>query len=169
MPRRATGHLPKPWSLVHNKFMRRSGLPIVPVEIVALLLAGCVSTPAQRIACNPELFASFPPEVQEQIRKGQIAIGFDRDMVRIALGQPDRVYERRTETGIVEVWSYLWPCFWYDTQLVPVESYWIDRSGHLRIHQDWVWLRAGHSCQEERLRVEFENGRVIAVETLRRP
>ena len=36
-----------------------------------LLLAGCVATPADRIAKNPELFAALPVADQDRIRLGQ--------------------------------------------------------------------------------------------------
>lgn len=70
------------------------------------LFAGC-STPEARIQKNPELFNRLAPEQQNLIRAGKVAVGFDYDMVRLALGDPDRVTERTTAAGKAEVWQYL--------------------------------------------------------------
>ena len=56
---------------------------------LALLLAGC-ATPEKRIQQNQDLFDSFPVAAQARIRGGQIDLGFTPDMVRIALGDPQR-------------------------------------------------------------------------------
>lgn len=72
---------------------------------VAGLLAGC-STPETRIRQNPEAFNRLPPAEQELIRQGKVAIGFDKEMVRLALGDPDRVWRRTDTEGASESWSY---------------------------------------------------------------
>lgn len=74
--------------------------------VVSVLLAGC-ATPQARINRHPELFASFPPAAQTKIRQGEIDLGFSKEMVRLALGSPDRIYERETEQGRTELWVYL--------------------------------------------------------------
>jgi hypothetical protein len=71
----------------------------------ALLLAGC-STVDSRIARNREAFNSWPPAVQDKVVVGQIDIGFTADQVRVALGEPDRVFTRTTADGTLQVWSY---------------------------------------------------------------
>jgi hypothetical protein len=71
----------------------------------AVLLAGC-STVDSRIAKNRELFNSWPAAVQDKIVVGQIDIGFTPEQVRIALGDPDRVFTRTTADGTSQVWSY---------------------------------------------------------------
>ena len=68
--------------------------------------AGC-STPDSRIQKNLDVFNTFPPEVQVMVRAGKVEIGFSADMVRIALGEPHRVYRRKVEKGETEVWSYI--------------------------------------------------------------
>jgi hypothetical protein len=58
-----------------------------------VILTGC-STPESRIAKQPDLFNSLTPDQQQMIREGRVGIGFDMDMVKLALGDPDRVRER---------------------------------------------------------------------------
>jgi hypothetical protein len=72
----------------------------------ALALAGC-STPATRIQKAPEVFAKYTPQQQDLIKQGKVAIGFDTDAVKLALGDPDRVRVRRTADGNSEIWSYV--------------------------------------------------------------
>jgi outer membrane murein-binding lipoprotein Lpp len=70
------------------------------------LLAGC-STPQSRINDNPAVFARLTPEQQQLIKDGKVAIGFDAAMVKLALGDPDRIHERTDANGTSEVWSYV--------------------------------------------------------------
>lgn len=72
---------------------------------LSLALAGC-ATVGSRIAKNREAFSSWPPAVQEKVAAGQIDLGFTADQVRVALGEPDRVFTRTTADGSSEVWGY---------------------------------------------------------------
>ena len=72
---------------------------------VGLLVTGC-STVDSRIAKNRDLFNTWPPGVQDKVVVGQIDIGFTPDQVRVALGEPDRVFTRTTGDGTSQVWSY---------------------------------------------------------------
>jgi len=74
--------------------------------LLALLLVACASTPQQRIAEQRSAFDAYPPAVQQQIRRGQVAVGFTPDMVRLALGKPDRVVTRTSASGSSELWIY---------------------------------------------------------------
>ena len=71
----------------------------------ALLLAAC-ATADSRIKKNQAAFDSYAPEVQEKIRKGVADVGFTEEQVCMALGRPDRVYSRKTETASQQVWAY---------------------------------------------------------------
>ena len=71
----------------------------------ALLLVGC-STVDSRIAKNRAAFNTWPPGVQDKVVQGQIDIGFTPEQVRVALGEPDRVFTRTTSDGTSQVWSY---------------------------------------------------------------
>jgi hypothetical protein len=70
-----------------------------------LLVAGC-STVDSRISKHRELFNTWPAAVQDKVVRGQIDIGFTADQVRVALGEPDRVFTRTTTDGTSQVWSY---------------------------------------------------------------
>ena len=69
-------------------------------------LAGC-STTENRISKNQALFDSYSVETQSLIRNGEVAVGFDPEQVRMALGKPDREATVETEEGKQIVWQYL--------------------------------------------------------------
>jgi len=81
-------------------------LVLFAAALAAFSFAGC-ATPASRIKKNPELFASYPAEQQDLIKQGKVAIGFDMDAVRLALGAPDRVRTRTNNDGTSQIWSYV--------------------------------------------------------------
>ena len=70
-----------------------------------LLVAGC-STVDSRISKNRELFNTWPAAVQDKVVRGEIDIGFTTDQVRVALGEPDRIFTRTTADGSSQIWSY---------------------------------------------------------------
>lgn len=71
-----------------------------------LFVAGCQSTPEKRIAKNQETFAAMPADAQAKIRRGEVAVGFTEEQVRLAKGDPDRVGRRTTAGGESVVWTY---------------------------------------------------------------
>jgi len=128
------------------------------------LFCGCAS-PEARIRRNPELFESFPPEAQEAIRQGTIEVGFTPEMVKMALGGPARVLQRRTAEADTTIWSYSGSR--YRSSMRPVDTHrsYRDRHGRLRTYSDWTWVDAGQFVDYEVLRVEFRDGKVVAIET----
>src|SRR4051812_43568570 len=121
---------------------------------------GC-STPATRIRKNPELFAQLAPEQQEMIRRGQVAIGFNAEMVRLALGEPDRLTTRTDQDGTSEIWHYVT----YDAPAgSPLYRGWY--------HRYYMWgdpvypyyLSVADRRERERFSVVFRNGQVQALE-----
>src|SRR5438270_11416293 len=83
----------------------KTKLSFLAATVAAALLAGC-STVDSRIAHNRAAFNTWPPAVQDKVVAGQIDVGFTPDQVRVALGEPDRVWSRTTNDGTSEVWSY---------------------------------------------------------------
>ena len=79
---------------------------VVGVLCSVLALTGC-STPEARIQKNPEIFSRLPSAQQEMIKKGQVCVGFDQEMVKLALGEPDRIVARTDALGTTEIWSYM--------------------------------------------------------------
>lgn len=134
------------------------------VGAAVVMVAGCVSTPERRIAKHPELFASYPQEVQDQIRAGKVAVGFTFDMVRFALGRPDRVHSRMMAAGETEVWTYTG--IMTESSLVPVGGSYAyrDRYGRLRRASDAGWVTVDRTREYPILRLEFEDGKVKAIE-----
>ena len=132
-----------------------------------VLLAGCMS-PAARIRRHPELFNSFPPEVQEKVRRGEVDVGFDKNMVRLALGDPDHVYARTMEKAKAEVWCY--SGYAYRTDMYPMGGWcWYrDRGGSLHRYYDCAWVDVDYRSEYDALRVEFHDDKVAAIEQARR-
>ena len=125
-----------------------------------VLSFGC-STPETRIRQNPELFAQLTPEQQDLIRRGQVAIGFNAEMVRLALGEPDRYTMRTDQDGTSEVWHYVT----YDApDGGPLYRGWY--------HRYYMWddplypyyLSFPDRRERERFSVVFRNGTVRALE-----
>ena len=128
-----------------------------------LLLAGC-ATPAHRIEQNRELFDSLPIATQARIRGGQIDLGFTPDMVRIALGEPQRKTLRRAADGEVEIWSYVDSTRRYDRQRVEIDGLSISGPGGLRSLGGSAWINVEQNREFIRTRVEFRNGVATAIE-----
>jgi hypothetical protein len=76
------------------------------VIAIAVIAFGCASTRASRIEKQQSLFDTYPAEIQAQIRDGQVALGFDEDMVRMAMGKPDETSTETTEAGETLMWGY---------------------------------------------------------------
>lgn len=74
--------------------------------VICLLFAAGCSTPAARIERHPEVFNQLAPGDQQLIREGKVAIGFTPEMVKLALGDPDRKFLRTDANGTSESWSY---------------------------------------------------------------
>ena len=130
---------------------------------LAVLMAGC-ATPAKRIQQNQELFDSFPVAAQARIRGGQIDLGFTPDMVRIALGEPQRKTLRRSGAGDLEIWFYLDSIRRYDRQRVDIDGLSLSGPGGLRSLGGSAWINVEQSREIVRCRVEFQNGAVAAIE-----
>ena len=142
------------------------------VAVIPILLAYGCATPQSRIKRNPELFEQFPHEVRKKIREGRIDTGFTKDMVWMALGQPDRMYTKRENGQTSEIWTYVQQ---YSTGRI--DPYWPhyqtygytydDRYYYHRVpvyyNQPWIRQR-----EFETLRVEFQEEAVVSIEELQR-
>lgn len=71
-----------------------------------MLLGGCASTQNQRITQNEALFNTYTPMERKLIRMREVAVGFDQDQVRMALGKPSRETTVETAVGKAIVWEY---------------------------------------------------------------
>lgn len=141
-------------------------IPIL--TLLTLFVAGC-ATPEARIKKNPEIFSALPPAVQENVRKGVIDIGYPRDAVMIALGQPNREYVRRTDLGTTTVWAYTGERVSWERQRADARIRVYDAQGRRRTVSDWVWVDVERRQEYDKMRVEFNSSNVVsAIETIER-
>ena len=136
--------------------------PLLSLLAGLLFVAGC-STPDSRIAKQPELFNRLTPEQQQMIREGRVGVGFDMEMVKLALGDPDRVRERTDANGRSEIWSYV--------------SY--EANDGMLLYRGWYhrgwgspyypyYMNVAGRRERSRDEVVFRDGRVVSVEQERR-
>lgn len=107
-------------------------------------------------------FQSYPPAVQEKIRKGEVEVGFTEEMVRLALGKPDRKYTRTTDRGSEEVWAYI------ERRSKPGIGVSVGVGAGSPVGYGGG-VSVGTSADEvvERLRVSFQSGKVVSIEDLK--
>jgi hypothetical protein len=131
--------------------------PLFLAVALALLMFGC-STVDSRVKAEQAAFDSWPADVQEKVRAGEVAMGFTPEMVQVALGEPYRRASRTTERGQADVWIYQ------------------DKSPKFSIGLGFGSARGSTGVgggvtlgegfrDDESMRVIFENGRVTAIET----
>ena len=135
-----------------------------------LALAGC-NTISDRIRQKAEVFASLPAADQERLRKGQVAVGDTPDMVYIAIGEPTRRTQKTTAQGSRSVWIFR---DYYETyegshiagyrRVVGFDR----RTGQRFVYLEPAYVDVYRERTEEKLRIIFENGRVAAIEEVKR-
>jgi hypothetical protein len=69
------------------------------------LISGC-STTSQRIDASGAEFNRYTAAEKRLIRSGQIAVGFDEDQVRMALGDPSHIKPDTLSSGTRYIWEY---------------------------------------------------------------
>lgn len=144
--------------------MKTRTLFLLVAAAMAAFVAGC-STPETRIKAKPELFAKLTPTQQELIKKGEVGLGFDQEMVKLALGEPDRIFLRTEAGGSSEAWSYV--TYEGDDGMLLYRGYY---------HRYYNWsdaiypyyLSYPHRRERERFRVVFRDGKVVSIEQEKR-
>lgn len=123
----------------------------------ALVLAGCAS-PERRISQRPELFDSYPAETQELIKQGKVGIGFDKDMVWMAVGEPDRVWVRTDASGESEIWAF--------TRFETYDGLPLYRGGYHRAYDGAYPYYEYYPARkaQDYFRITFSDGKVKSVE-----
>jgi hypothetical protein len=127
----------------------------------ALVFSSACSTPTARIRQNPAFFAQLAPEQQEMIRRGEVAVGFNAEMVRLALGEPDRYTVRTNQDGSSEVWHYV---TYNGPTGLPLYRGWY--------HHYYMWgdplypyyLNVPDRRERDRFSIVFRNGTVTSLE-----
>lgn len=123
-----------------------------------LLAAGC-SSPDSRIKSNQGAFDSWPSDVQAKVKTGQVAVGFNTDMVLMALGEPAGKSLRTTSAGTAEVWTY--------TESKPHVSIGVgvgSYGGGGTSYSGGAVVGNDGFRNDEKMRVIFDGGRVVAIE-----
>lgn len=133
----------------------------IPHACLFLALAGCATTPAERIDKDRTTYASWPPDVQARVRAGEVAPGFTSAQVRMALGNPDRVFTRTTGAATEEVWAYR------NHKPRITIGLGVGGGGGSGSVSGATMVSTGGSHPDEVLRVTFEGGRVSVVEKLK--
>lgn len=135
----------------------------------ACVLSACMTAQQlrdRRIASSLEIFNSFSTEIQQQIRAGQIELGFSEEMVRLAWGLPDMIYTRTTDKGEATVWTYSKTRMQTQTDRMTIPVWVRDRSGRSSVQYENVWVNRDTREEYAVARVEFTEGTVTALERL---
>ncbi|MDR0902335.1 MAG: hypothetical protein LBM92_06165 [Opitutaceae bacterium] len=128
------------------------------VGAMALFSTGC-STRDGRIKKDQAVFDALPAAEQASIREGRVGIGYTPAMVTMALGKPDRVYNRTTAGGSVEVWAW--------RSKAPSFSFGlgVGGGGHSTGIGTGVGITTGGDQGDDKVRVVFEGGKVASIES----
>lgn len=139
---------------------------LIPL-MAMILLAGC-STPQSRARSNEELMATLTPEERQMVEAGEIDLGFTEEMVRVALGEPDRRYTERTADRETVVWAYHARGGLSGLSVGVGTS--VGRSSRGSAYGGGVSVGSGtgRRSADERMRVAFEEGRVVGIESAER-
>lgn len=137
--------------------MRPSFPSALAVTLLALLLAGCASTPQDRISRNRATFESYPADVQRKLTAGAVDIGFTEPMVTLALGDPGRKFTRADAAGESEVWVYFkrQPHFGF--------GFGVSSGGYGGVSSG-VSVSTANNPDDETQRVIFHDGKVTAID-----
>jgi hypothetical protein len=132
------------------------------LALVSLTLLTACATTESRIADHRGAFDSYPAEVQQKIRAGRVDIGFTTEMVLMALGESSRKFTRQTTTGDTEVWVYHddGPSFGF--------GFGLGTGGRHSAMGGGLAMSTGGYDPDEKIRVEFRDGRVSEVDSPRR-
>ena len=123
-------------------------------------LAACAG-PQSRIKKHQALFDSYPPPVQRKIQEGQADVGFTKEQAAMAMGRPERIYTRKTASAEQEVWAY------GIESSGPQIGFGMGMGGP-GFSAVGVGLESGGASEgdsDARVRVVFQNGLVVSVES----
>jgi outer membrane protein assembly factor BamE (lipoprotein component of BamABCDE complex) len=135
-------------------------LSFATAALCAVLLAGC-DTPESRIKDSPQVFARLNPDQQALVKNGQIAVGFDMDTVKLALGDPQRIVMHTDSTGQHQVWHYV---TYADYQGVVIYG------GYWHRYRGWggpyfyggvPYYNGYPAVVHDRIRVEFDSNNLV--------
>lgn len=131
------------------------------IALVAVMALAACGTTSSRIQGKQAEFDRYPVETQQKIRAGNVGIGFTPEQVRLALGEPSRIYTQQTAGGESEVWAY--------QDAKPAFSFGLGAfSGGGSGVGGGVGVGTGGNS-DDKIRVTFVGGSVTAVEQVAKP
>jgi len=151
--------------VMHASFTTRLAA-LAAVTSLILLAAGC-STFDSRSKEKSEVFNALDSHTQQRLKKGEIALGDTADLVYIALGNPDERKSSTTKAGEKLTWIY--NVYWQEYAGTVHTGYrriviYDPQSKRYFVYLEPVQTDVYRQRSEERIRVEFLNGRVTSVE-----
>lgn len=139
------------------------------LAILCVFLSGCMTAQDRRdkrITQNIDLFYEYTEEERAKIRRGQIDIGFNEDMVFLAIGKADRIGRLKNAEGESVTWQYYRHIHHSDFDTIRMPVTWVDEKGRSHIRYDYVTVDRSWSERQLNTQIEFENGLVVSVETV---
>lgn len=129
-------------------------------------LAGC-NTFERRSREKATVYNTLDPNTQQRLKRGEIAVGDTTDLVYIALGNPDERRGSTTAEGEVMTWVY--NVYWQEyagTAQLGYRRIVVYDPGLKRyvIYYEPVRTDVYRNRVEERIRIEFRDGRVRSIE-----
>ena len=100
--------------------------------------------------------------LQRKISAGEVDVGFTPEMVRLALGKPSREFNRQTENGSTDVWVY------HDNSPRISFGFGIGSYGRQSASSVGIATSTGGYDPEEKIRVEFREGKVTQIDYRKR-
>jgi hypothetical protein len=141
---------------------------MIATVIFVALLSGCMTLEeriSKRIEARADFFATLPVESQERLRKGQLQIGDSEDAAWIVHGPPSRISTRQTQGCTNVIWSYVLTEAQPIDELRPVAYPVASPHGRVMWTTDYHYYRSYVYEAREYLRIEFNNKKVIAIDT----
>jgi len=142
--------------------MKTSRIILLSSAVFCLGLLAACDSPDTRIRNSPDVFARLTPDQQALVKSGQIAVGFNMDAVKLALGDPTRVTVNTDKSGEHEVWHYT---TYEDSSGIVIYSGYYHRWGGWGGPRFWgdVGYYNGYPVRvHDRIRVDFDNNQRVA-------
>lgn len=135
---------------------------------IPLILAGCLSDAdriKRRIDSKPEVFQQYAEETRQRLERGELRVGDDKNAAWFVYGQPTRTSTRITAAGTSEIWVYTVQAIQDNFPEPRLVSYPVRTSTGRTIYlNDYYYMDGTTLTEVEALRVEFQNGKVAAIE-----
>jgi len=134
--------------------------------LLGVFLAGCASVNLieQRILHEQAFFSELPEDTQARLRNGQLEVGDPLNAAWIVYGYPTHIHERVTESSTNTVWAYstleTHPVDQFDQVYYPTTG----RRGITHMQSDFILQRSYLYSRNDYLRIEFSEGKVIAID-----